>query len=92
MLLLGVDTVKSSKRFYQERRLTVARSFPAYVEFDTGAIKLALYKRAGLAKQVGIDPAGTGSHNLIVAADAAFTDLDGYEWATVDTSNSEREA
>ena len=59
---------------------------PAYVEFDSGEVKLALYKRASLAKQVGIDPAGTGAHRLAVIADGTFTDPDGYTWLTAETA------
>lgn len=88
VLLLGVDTVKASKRFYQDRGLTVAKSFPAYAEFDSGAITLALYKRAGLAKQVGIDPTGGGSHRIAVVADGTFTDPDGYAWLTAESTVS----
>jgi predicted lactoylglutathione lyase len=81
VLLLGVDDVKASKSFYQEQGLVVAKSFGSkYVEFDSGAISLALYKRAALAKQVGIDPAGTGSHRLAITIDGTFTDADGYAW------------
>jgi catechol 2,3-dioxygenase-like lactoylglutathione lyase family enzyme len=86
VLLLGVDSVKASKRFYQDQGLTTAKSFPAYVEFDSGEVKLALYKRASLAKQVGIDPAGTGAHRLAVIADGTFTDPDGYTWLTAETA------
>lgn len=86
VLLLGVDSVKASKRFYQDQGLTTAKSFPAYVEFDSGEVKLALYKRASLAKQVGIDPAGTGAHRLAVIADGTFTDPDGYAWLTSETA------
>jgi predicted lactoylglutathione lyase len=82
VLLLGVDSVRASKRFYQEQGLTVAKSFPSYVEFDSGAVTLALYKRASLAKQVGIGPSGSGSHRLAVVADGTFTDPDGYAWMT----------
>ncbi len=51
VLLLGVDDVKATKRFYVERGLTVGRSFGGkYAEFTSGAsspVKLALYKRRG---------------------------------------------
>lgn len=85
VLLLGVNSVRASKRFYQEHGLVVAKSFPTYVEFDSGAIKLALYKRAALAKQLGCDPTGSGSHRLTVVASGAFTDPDGYAWAKAET-------
>jgi hypothetical protein len=87
VLLLGVDDVKAGKSFYEAQDLKVAKSFGSkYVEFDSGAIKLALYKRAALAKQVGIDPAGTGSHRLAITCDAAFTDPDGYSWVAADAA------
>lgn len=90
VLLLGVDSVKASKRFYQEQGLRATKNFPAYVEFDSGPVKLALYKRAALAKQVGVDPAGTGAHRLAVIADGTFTDPDGYAWYTAEATLSAR--
>jgi predicted lactoylglutathione lyase len=88
VLLLGVDSVKASRRFYQEQGLTVAKSFPSYVEFDSGDVKLALYKRASLAKQVGIDSNGTGAHRLAVVADGTFVDPDGYAWLAAESTVS----
>ncbi|MDL9977956.1 glyoxalase [Microbacterium candidum] len=83
VLLLGVQDVKASTAFYREQGLAVNKSFGGkYAEFSSGDITLALYKRSGLAKQVGIAAEGTGSHRLEVGADADFTDPDGYAWAT----------
>jgi catechol 2,3-dioxygenase-like lactoylglutathione lyase family enzyme len=86
VLLLGVDDVAASKRFYAERGLTVARSFGRkYVEFANpeGPVKLALYGRRALAKDAGVAPEGTGSHRIVVGSDAApFTDPDGFAWET----------
>ncbi|WP_243061988.1 glyoxalase [Humibacter sp. RRB41] len=90
VILLGVGSVKASKRFYQEQGLTTTKSFPAYVEFDSGAVKLALYKRAALAKQVGIDEAGSGAHRLAVVAGGTFTDPDGYAWIATENSVTAR--
>lgn len=85
VLLLGVENVKASKQFYAGRGLAVAKSFGSkYVEFATGsgAVKLALYKRRGLAKVVGVSPDGTGSHRLTIDSDLGpFTDPDGFAWA-----------
>ena len=75
--------------FYWERGFFV-RIRASYVEFDSGAIKLALYKRLALAKQVGIDPAGTGAHHLAVISDGAFTDPDEYTWLTADNTVTTR--
>lgn len=84
VLLLGVENVKASKQFYVDHGLTVAKSFGSkYVEFDaTGSpVKLALYSRRAAAKDVGVDPAGGGSHRLVIAGTAgSFTDPDGFVW------------
>jgi len=84
VLLLGVENVKATKQFYIERGLSVARSFGSkYVEFDTqgSRIKLALYTRRAAAKDAGVDPAGSGSHRLVVnGAAGCFTDPDGFVW------------
>ena len=82
VLLLGVSDVKASKSFYSSQGVTVSKSFGSkYVEFDSGPITLALYKRENLAKQVGVeDGAGTGSHRIVVNADGSFDDPDGFAW------------
>jgi hypothetical protein len=87
VLLLGVDDVAATKRFYVDHGLVVAKSFGSkYVEFDDGAgpVKLALYKRKALAKDAGVAPDGSGSHRLTIGSDAdAFTDPDGFAWEKV---------
>lgn len=84
VLLLGVADVKASKQFYVDHGLTVAKSFGGkYVEFEAGAgtVTLGLYKRAGLAKEFGVSPEGTGSHRLTIGCDGEpFTDFDGFAW------------
>ena len=83
VLLLGVEDVGASKKFYVGHGLTVGKSFGSYVDFamPTSVIGLGLYKRRALAKTVGIDEAGTGSHRLVIGGDgAAFTDPDGFAW------------
>jgi uncharacterized glyoxalase superfamily protein PhnB len=85
VLLLGVEDVAASKRFYVEHGLAVARSFGRkYVEFTSGPkqVKLALYGRRALAKDVGVSPEGTGPHRITFAGKAAFTDPDGFTWET----------
>ncbi|WSB85927.1 glyoxalase [Streptomyces cellulosae] len=82
VLLLGVEDVKASKRFYVERGLTVGKSFGGkYVEFagDPGSIKLSLYKRKALAKVAGVPVEGGGSHRItLVSPVGPFTDPDGF--------------
>ncbi|MYT72101.1 MULTISPECIES: glyoxalase [unclassified Streptomyces] len=84
VLLLGVEDVKATKQFYVERGLSVAKSFGGkYAEFAPGAgpVKLALYKRRGLAKDLGVTDDGTGAHHIVVnGTGASFTDLDGFVW------------
>jgi hypothetical protein len=86
VLLLGVEDVAASKRFYVDHGLTVGRSFGRkYVEFATAPsqIKLALYGRRALAKDAGVSPDGSGSHRIAIGSDAgSFTDPDGFVWET----------
>ncbi|QLY28229.1 glyoxalase [Nocardia huaxiensis] len=84
VLLLGVEDVKASKRYYVERGLTVSKSFGGkYAEFDlTGSpVKLALYPRKAAAKDAGVSPAGSGSHGITMHGTiGTFTDPDGFAW------------
>ncbi|WP_405014927.1 glyoxalase [Kitasatospora sp. NBC_01539] len=86
VLLLGVADIAASKRFYVEQGLAVAKSFSRmYVEFAAGSgpVKLALYRRRALAKDLGVSPDGTGSHRLAIGGTGGpFTDLDGFAWET----------
>jgi hypothetical protein len=84
VLLLGAADLGASKKFYVSRGLQVKRSFPGrYAEFDSGAVKLALYPgRAGVAKEAGVSADGDGPHGITVnSAAGAFTDPDGFVWA-----------
>ncbi|MEU9128431.1 glyoxalase [Kitasatospora sp. NPDC048540] len=84
VLLLGTADVAESRRFYVGHGLTVARSFgKKYVEFagPSGAVKLALYGRRALAKDLGVPVDGTGSHRLAISGDAGpLDDPDGFAW------------
>lgn len=84
VLLLGVEDVLASKRFYVGRGLTVGKSFGRkYVEFATPSapVTLALYGRRALAKDAGVAPDGAGSHRIVLDSDSVpFTDPDGFEW------------
>ncbi|MGA5495812.1 glyoxalase [Streptomyces cinereoruber] len=91
VLLLGVEDVKAARQFYADRGMAVARSFGGkYAEFvpgRSGAVKLALYKRRGLAKDLGVPADGTGSHRLVLGGTAdAFTDPDGFVWEAAASS------
>ena len=85
VLLIGVEAVRATKQFYVGRGLTVAKSVGGkYAEFAPGQsspVKLALYKRRALAKEVGVPADGTGSHRIVLGSTAdAFTDPDGFVW------------
>ncbi|MEV7178024.1 glyoxalase [Kitasatospora sp. NPDC093679] len=86
VLLIGVEDVKATKQFYVDRGLTVAKSFGGkYAEFapgGAGPVKLALYKRRALAKDLGVPADGTGSHRIALGGTTAdtFTDPDGFAW------------
>ncbi|MER7954379.1 glyoxalase [Streptomyces sp. NPDC096030] len=84
VLLLGAADVTASRQFYVEHGLTVAKSFGRkYVEFAAGSgpVKLALYGRRALAKDVGVPVDGTGSHRLVLGGGTeALTDPDGFAW------------
>jgi len=85
VLLLGVEDVSASKRFYGDRGLAIAKSFGSYVDFATPSspIGLGLYKRRALAKTAGVSEEGGGSHRIQVNSDAgSFTDPDGFEWGS----------
>jgi predicted lactoylglutathione lyase len=84
VLLLGVEDVKASKRFYSDHGLSVAKSFGSkYVEFEApaSAVGLSLYGRRAAAKNAGVSPDGTGSHRIAINSDAEpFVDPDGFVW------------
>ncbi|TGB08613.1 glyoxalase [Streptomyces sp. MZ04] len=85
VLLLGATDVQESKQFYISQGLSVTKSFGSkYVEFaatDSSPIKLALYGRRALAKDVGVPADGTGSHRVVLGSPTApFTDPDAFTW------------
>ncbi|WP_405428324.1 glyoxalase [Streptomyces erythrochromogenes] len=90
VLLIGVEDVKATRQFYVGRGLTVAKSFGGkYAEFTaaeftaggSGTVKLALYKRRALAKDLGVPADGSGSHRIVLGGTPeAFTDPDGFVW------------
>ena len=83
VLLLGVDDVKATKKFYVEQGLKVGKSFGGkYVEFESSApIKFGLNSRKLLAKNAGVDIEGSGEHGIAIVGDiGSFTDPDGFVW------------
>jgi predicted lactoylglutathione lyase len=89
VLLIGVEDVKATKQFYVGRGMAVAKSFGGkYTEFapgESGAVKLALYKRPALAKDLGVPVDGAGSHRIVLGSSVEpFTDPDGFVWEALD--------
>ena len=83
VLLLGVEDVVASKRCYAEHGFTVGKSFGrSYAEFETpaGSVKLALYRRRALAKDVGVSAESSGPHRLVLGGAGSFVDPDGFTW------------
>ncbi|MGW2399678.1 glyoxalase [Kitasatospora sp. NPDC001664] len=85
VLLIGVESVKATRQFYVGRGLAVARSFGGkYAEFAPaaeGSVRLALYKRRALAKDLGVPVEGEGSHRIVLGGGVeSFTDPDGFAW------------
>ncbi|MFE5483768.1 glyoxalase [Streptomyces sp. NPDC056527] len=85
VLLIGATDVAETKQFYIDQGLRVTKSFGRkYVEFATAEsspVKLALYGRRALAKDVGVPIDGTGSHRIALGTTGtAFTDPDGFAW------------
>ncbi|MDT0157145.1 glyoxalase [Microbacterium sp. ARD32] len=84
VLLLGAASVPESKRFYTGRGFEQGKSFGSYAELggSEDPVRLALYKRAALAKDAGVPAAGTGSHRLVIhPVSGEFVDPDGFVWA-----------
>ncbi|MGW3045588.1 glyoxalase [Kitasatospora sp. NPDC001159] len=85
VLLLGVEDMKATKQLYVGRGLTVSKSFGSkYTEFapsQSSPVKLALYKRRALAKDLGVPADGSGSHRIVLGSiTGPFTDPDGFVW------------
>ncbi|WP_374200243.1 glyoxalase [Streptomyces sp. AC555_RSS877] len=85
VLLLAVEDVRAGKQFYVGRGLTVAKSFGGkYAEFASGEsspVRLALYRRRGRAKDLGVPAEGTGSHRIVLGGTAGpFVDPDEFAW------------
>lgn len=83
VVLLGVEDVAASKRFYTDHGLQVGKSFGSYADFamPTSPVKLGLYRRRALAKDAGVPEDGAGSHRIALVGDGAgFADPDGFTW------------
>ncbi|WUT01111.1 glyoxalase [Streptomyces sp. NBC_00708] len=95
VLLIGVQDVKATKQFYADRGLTVGKSFGGkYAEFTPGGsdpVKLALYKRRALAKDLGVADDDSGAHHIVLGSTGhAFTDPDGFTWEPTASTDADR--
>jgi catechol 2,3-dioxygenase-like lactoylglutathione lyase family enzyme len=76
-IMLGVEDVARSKRFYEELGCAIDQDHPNFVSFDLGdgSSSLALYPRQAAAQDAGVPPEGSGfqgvSFHYIVATSEA---------------------
>jgi predicted lactoylglutathione lyase len=61
-IMLGVEDITRSKRFYEEMGCTIEQDHPQFVSFKlaAGSSSLALYPREAAAQDAGVSPEGSG--------------------------------
>ncbi|HYZ10734.1 MAG TPA: VOC family protein [Actinomycetota bacterium] len=82
-IMLGVEDVARSRRFYEELGCAIDQDHPTFVSFDLGdgSSSLALYPRQAAAQDAGVSPEGSGfqgvSFHYIVATSDAVDEIMG---------------
>ena len=81
-IMLGVEDLARSKRFYGEGLgCKIEQDYPSFVSFDLGqgSSSLALYERSAAAKDAGVSPEGSGfrgvSFHFIVSSREAVDEV-----------------
>jgi hypothetical protein len=80
-IMLGVEDITRSKRFYEEMGCTIEQDHPQFVSFKLGAgsSSLALYPRDAAAQDAGVSPEGSGyrgvSFHHIVSSNEAVDEV-----------------
>jgi predicted lactoylglutathione lyase len=61
-IMLGVEDLARSKKFYEELGCTIDQDYPTFVKFNLGdrSSSLALYERREAAKEAGVSADGSG--------------------------------
>jgi catechol 2,3-dioxygenase-like lactoylglutathione lyase family enzyme len=73
-IMLGVEDLARSKKFYTDLGCAIDQDFPNFVKFNLGegSSSLAIYERAAAAQDAGVSPEGSGfrgvSFHYIVAS------------------------
>ena len=78
VIMIGVDDLARSKRFYGEGLgCEVAQDYASFVSFDLGegSSSLALYEREAAAQDAGVSPEGSGFrgvsfHHIVSSSEA----------------------
>ncbi len=62
VIMIGVDDLARSKRFYESLGCTIEQDHPVFVSFGLGegSSKLALYTREAAARDAGVPAEGSG--------------------------------
>ncbi len=76
-VMLGVDDLQRSKKFYADLGCTIEQDYPNFVSlgFGTGPPTLALYPREAAAQDAGVSPESSGFwgasfHYIVQTSDA----------------------
>ena len=80
-IMIGVDDLARSKKFYGELGCAIDRDHPHFVSFDLGdgSSSLALYEREAAARDAGVSSEGSGfrgvSFHFIVPSNSGPTTI-----------------
>lgn len=82
-IMIGVEDLARSKKFYEDLGCAIEQDYPNFVKFNLGekSSSLALYERAAAAQEAGVSPDGSGfrgvSFHYIVPSRESVDDVIG---------------
>ena len=61
-IMIGVEDLARSKKFYEDLGCAIDQDYPNFVKFNVGekSSSLALYERRAAAQEAGVSPEGSG--------------------------------
>src|SRR5438309_10289758 len=80
-IMIGVEDLARSKKFYEDLGCAIDQDFPNFVKFNLGdgSSSLAIYERAAAAQDAGVGSEGSGfrgvSFHYIVATHKTVDDV-----------------
>ena len=80
-IMLGVEDLARSKKFYEDLGCTIDQDYPNFVRFNLGdkSSSLALYEREAAAQDAGVSSEGSGfrgvSFHFIVPSNEAVNEV-----------------